>query len=78
MYRLALEIRHKESGLGDGEMEWFDFAPNVLSFRRSNGFICLVNFGGEVKLPDGELLVSSAPIRDFVLSPDTAVWMRTK
>jgi len=78
MYRLALEIRHKESGLGDGDMEWFDFAPNVLAFNRPGGFTCLVNFGGEIKLPEGELLVASAPIRDFILPPDTAVWMRRK
>lgn len=78
MYRQALEIRHKEIGLGDGEMEWIDFAPNVLAFKRPGNFICLVNFGGDVKLPDGELLVASSPIRDFMLPADTAVWMRTK
>lgn len=78
MYRLALEIRRKEHGLGDGEMEWIDFAPHVLAFRRAGGFVCLVNFGGEVKLPEGELLVSSSPIRDFMLPSDTAVWMHTK
>ncbi|MEY3103035.1 MAG: hypothetical protein RL256_57, partial [Actinomycetota bacterium] len=78
MYRTALEIRHKEAGLGDGAMEWVDFGPDVLAFRRAGNFLCLVNFGGEIKLPEGELLVSSSPIRNFTLSPDTAVWMRTK
>ena len=78
MYRTALEIRHKEAGLGDGEMEWVDFGSDVLAFRRPGNFLCLVNFGGEMKLPEGELLVSSSPIRDFKLPPDTAVWMRTK
>ena len=78
MYRLALEIRRKESGLGDGAMEWADFGEEVLAFRRPGNFLCLVNFGEEIKLPEGELLVSSAPIRDFKLPSDTAVWMRTK
>jgi alpha-glucosidase len=78
MYRTALEIRRKEAGLGDGAMEWVDFGPDVLAFRRAGNFLCLVNFGGEIKLPEGELLVSSSPIRNFSLSPDTAVWMRTK
>jgi alpha-glucosidase len=78
MYRTALEIRHKEAGLGDGAMEWVDFGPDVLAFRRAGNFLCLVNFGSEIKLPEGELLVSSSPIRNFSLSPDTAVWMRTK
>jgi alpha-glucosidase len=78
MYRTALEIRHKEAGLGDGAMEWVDFGPDVLAFRRAGNFLCLVNFGNEIKLPEGELLVSSSPIKNFSLSPDTAVWMRTK
>jgi alpha-glucosidase len=78
MYRTALEIRHKEAGLGDGDMEWVDFGADVLAFRRPGNFICLVNFGAEIKLPEGELLVSSSPIRDFTLPPDTAVWLRTK
>lgn len=78
MYRTALEIRHKEAGLGDGDMEWVDFGADVLAFRRPGNFLCLVNFGAEIKLPEGELLVSSSPIRDFTLPPDTAVWLRTK
>ena len=78
MYRTALEIRHKEAGLGDGEIEWVDFGADVLAFRRPGNFLCLVNFGAEIKLPEGELLVSSSPIRDFTLPPDTAVWLRTK
>ncbi|MFM8235078.1 MAG: glycoside hydrolase family 13 protein [Actinomycetota bacterium] len=78
MYRTALEIRHKEAGLGDGDMEWVDFGADVLAFRRPGKFLCLVNFGAEIKLPEGELLVSSSPIRDFTLPPDTAVWLRTK
>lgn len=78
MYRTALEIRHKEAGLGDGDMEWVDFGSDVLAFRRPGNFLCIVNFGGEIKLPEGELLVSSSPIRDFILGPETAVWMRSK
>ena len=78
MYRLALEIRKSEPGLGDGEMEWVDLAPSVLAFRRPGNFLCIVNFGSDFKLPPGELLVSSSPVRDSILPADTAVWMRTK
>jgi alpha-glucosidase len=78
MYRTALEIRHKEAGLGDGDMQWVDFGADVLAFRRPGNFLCLVNFGPEIKLPDGDLLVSSSPIREFMLGPDTAVWLRCK
>jgi alpha-glucosidase len=78
MYRRALEIRREESGLGDGEMEWVDLGKDLLAFKRAGNFLCIVNFGPEIELPKGELLVASAPIRDFRLPEDAAVWMRVK
>ena len=78
MYRRALDIRSEELGLGDGEMEWIDFGSEVLAFKRPGNFICIVNFGAEIALPKGEILVASAPIRDFILPRDGAVWMRIK
>jgi len=78
MYRRALDIRSEEVGLGDGEMEWIDFGDEVLAFKRPGNFICIVNFGAEIALPKGEILVASAPIRDFMLPRDGAVWMRIK
>ncbi len=78
MYRRALAIRHSEPGLGDGDLEWVDLGKDLLSFKRVGGFLCVVNFGNETKLPDGEILISSAPINDSVLPQDCAVWMKVK
>lgn len=78
MYRRALDVRSEEIGLGDGEMEWVNLGSEVLAFKRPGNFICIVNFGAEFPLPKGEILVASAPIRDFMLPRDGAVWMRIK
>ena len=78
MYRRALAIRHSEPGLGDGDLEWVDLGKDLLSFKRAGEFLCVVNFGNETKLPDGEILISSAPISDSVLPQDCAVWMKSK
>jgi alpha-glucosidase len=78
MYRRALEIRRNESGLGDGDLEWIDLGSDVLAFKRAGDFICIVNFGDEFKLPNGEVLISSAPLNDLVLPRDCAVWMQVK
>jgi len=78
MYRAALEIRHQESGLGDGEMTWREFGDDVLAFSRPGDFLCIVNFGKPFKLPAGEILLSSSPIHGDLLPEDTTVWMRAK
>jgi alpha-glucosidase len=78
MYRAALEIRHQEPGLGDGEMKWLELGEDVLAFSRPGNFLCIVNFGKPTKLPEGEILLSSSPIEEGVLPSDTAVWMRAK
>jgi alpha-glucosidase len=78
LYRAALDIRHKEAGLGDGTMEWIEAGDEVLAFSRPGGFACYVNFGKAIPLPAGELLLSSNPLQSDLLESDTAVWMRIK
>ena len=78
MYRHALKIRKSEPGLGDGTMEWVDLGGRALAFRRPGDFLCIVNFGDDLTLPEGEILLSSTPITTNVLPADATVWMRTK
>ena len=78
MYRTALKIRRDESGLGDGPIEWIDLGKDVLAFSRPGNFLCAVNFGEEVDLPNGEILVSSESISNNKLPKDAAIWMRIK
>ncbi|MEI6295555.1 MAG: alpha-glucosidase, partial [Actinomycetes bacterium] len=78
LYRAALAIRHTESGLGDGTMEWIEAGSDVLAFKRPGGFACYVNFGKAITIPAGEVLVASNPIQSDILETDTAVWLRIK
>jgi alpha-glucosidase len=80
LYRAAIRLRRDEPELGgDGPFEWLDSAPEVLAFRRSERFVCVVNLGEEsVELPrHEELLLTSGPLADSGRVPrDTAVWLR--
>ena len=76
LYRKALEIRKTEIGLGDGELEWFNMSDQVLAFKRPGNFACIVNFGEAFKIPNGEVLIASSPIKDGILPEDGALWMR--
>ena len=76
LYRKAFAIRANEEGLGDGPMTWIDLGKDLLAFTRPGNFLCVVNFGDEISLPTGEVLLSSAPLDNGRLPRDTAVWIR--
>lgn len=78
LYRQALSLRASEAGLGDGPITWVEMGEDVLAFSRPGNFLCIVNFGEELTLPTGEVLLSSAPLDQERLPRDTAVWMRTR
>ncbi|MDG4801074.1 glycoside hydrolase family 13 protein [Micromonospora sp. WMMD980] len=80
LYRAALALRRAEPALGDGALTWLPAPQRVLAFAREPGFTCLVNLGDEaVPLPAHEgLLLTSGPLDDDRLPPDTAVWLRTR
>ncbi|WP_405616578.1 glycoside hydrolase family 13 protein [Streptomyces sp. NBC_00076] len=74
-YRTALRVRRK---LQEGEsLTWADDSPTgVLDFARHGGWRCVTNLSGTaVPLPPGEVLLSSAPLADGRLGPDTTVWV---
>ncbi|MFE2047646.1 glycoside hydrolase family 13 protein [Streptomyces sp. NPDC059459] len=75
LYRTALRLRRK---LLDGEeLTWADDVPaGVLQFDRTDTWRCVTNLSGTtVDLPAGEVLLSSAPLDDGRLGPDTTVWL---
>ena len=79
IYRRALAVRKKETGLGDGPMEWLNTRKDVVAFSRPGNFACYINYGPDFELPkDCEVLVASGPLKNHVLPTDTAVWVRTK
>jgi alpha-glucosidase len=77
LYRSALALRRKFST--DDALTWLTKGPATLSFARSNGLVCIVNFGVEaVAIPAGQLLLTSGDLADGGLLPtDTAAWVLT-
>jgi alpha-glucosidase len=79
LYRTALRLRRELAG--DESLQWVDSgtvaATHVLRLRRSTGWDSMTNLSDtEVVLPAGEVLLSSGPIGEGVLPPDTTVWLR--
>ncbi|MFI1566944.1 glycoside hydrolase family 13 protein [Streptomyces sp. NPDC020490] len=75
LYRRALRLRRK---LIEGEsLTWAQDAPDgILHFTRCDGWRCVTNLSATaVRLPPGEVLLSSAPVEDGRLDPDTTVWL---
>ncbi|MGW3170735.1 glycoside hydrolase family 13 protein [Streptomyces sp. NPDC001153] len=75
LYRTALRLRRK---LLEGEtLTWTPDAPaGVLDFTRCEGWRCVTNLGdGPVRLPPGEVLLTSSPLGGRTLPPDTTVWL---
>ncbi len=74
LYRTLLATR-RAHGLGAGELEWLDAGDDTVAFR--NGDVIVVANTGDapVRLPAGEVLVSSADILDGMLPADSACWI---
>ena len=77
LYRSALALRRKFGT--DDALTWLTKGPATLSFARSNGLVCIVNFGLEaVAVPAGQLLLTSGELAgDGLLPTDTAAWVLT-
>ncbi|WP_110944770.1 glycoside hydrolase family 13 protein [Streptomyces niger] len=88
LYRTALRLRRELQG--DESLEWLtppdetatdgpagDGTADLIHFARSTGWQCLANLSDRpVPLPAGHLLLTSAPLTDGLLPPDTTTWLR--
>jgi alpha-glucosidase len=76
MYRRALHLRRLLL-IDDGTVEWPSGQdPDVLHFRRANGWACIVNFSSTTKaLPAGVVSLSSAPLDGRRLPAESAAWI---
>ena len=74
LYRQALALR-READLASADFAWVDAPAGCLAYRR--GAVTVLLNAGEVgvALPEGTVLLSSAPVPDGVLAPDAAVWV---
>ena len=75
LYRRALDLRHRLQA-GE-ELEWVaSDVQHLLHFVRPNGWQSVTNFGSElVTLPDGAVVITSSPLIDGKLPPDSTAWI---
>lgn len=75
VYRDALALRRLLETAE--QLEWLPSGPDVVHFRRPNGWEVAMNFAAEpVELPDGDVLLSSGPLEPGRLPGETTVWLR--
>jgi alpha-glucosidase len=76
MYRAAIRLRRRLQ-TDDHDLEWLDTDdPQVLHFRRSNGWECLVNFDTAPRpLAGRDVLIGSGPCPAGQVAAETAVWL---
>ncbi|GAB3818552.1 glycoside hydrolase family 13 protein [Kribbella italica] len=74
LYRKALAVRR---GLQTGEgLEWVEGVEWALHFRRPGGWQSITNFGAApIELPEGAVVLSSAPLEGEKLPADTTAWL---
>jgi alpha-glucosidase len=74
MYRSAGVLRREHQSTE--EYAWVETNdPEVLHFKRDNGWHSITNFAGEpFTLPSGELLLTSGPLIDGKLGPNSTAW----
>jgi alpha-glucosidase len=75
LHRRALRLR-RELLVGDEAITMLPLGDHVLAFARGSGIVCVANMGAEpVALPDGQVLIASAPVTEGLLPRDAAVWL---
>jgi alpha-glucosidase len=75
LYREALALR-RGAAFGGESLEWLPAPDGCLAFRRPGGLVCLLNLSGApVQVPEGRVLLASAPVDDGRLPQDAALWL---
>ena len=76
LYKKLLALR-SSLRLGTGAVEWLPgYGDSIVAFTNC-GIAVIANAGdAEVALPDGELLISSAPLSGHSLPPNTTAWVK--
>ena len=74
MYKASLKLR-SELGLGEGSFSWTS-NDAVLSYQNKN-VIVIHNFGAATaELPEGQLLITSAPLNSGKLPANVTAWVK--
>lgn len=77
LYREAIELRYQRPEFAGETVEWYGAPEGCLAFRRSAGhLVCALNTSDvPVPLPPGEVLLSSYPLVDGQLAPNSSAWL---
>jgi alpha-glucosidase len=77
LYRQAIELRKTHPAFAGDQLEWYGAPAGCFAYRRKGGgLICVLNASDTaVALPAGEVLLSSGPLGDHRLPPNTAAWL---
>ena len=71
-------MRRELNELHGSSFAWLKAPEGCLAYRRGPNLVVALNAGdAPVELPPGEILLSSGPISDDKLPPNTAVWLRS-
>jgi alpha-glucosidase len=78
LYRAALRLRHDHQDLPTGRLAWLDLGPDVIAFRRGDGFASVTNFsGGPIDLPSpARTWLASVPVEGGRLPADASAWLQ--
>jgi alpha-glucosidase len=76
-FRRALELRRTRAEFDGIGVEWLPSPDDAMIFRRRDGgLVCALNAGNQpLPLPDGQVILSSAPLTDGVLPSNAAAWL---
>jgi alpha-glucosidase len=76
-FRHALDVRRTRAEFAGDDIDWLDAGPDALAFaRRAGGLRCVLNPGTKpLRLPRGDILLTSAPAVDGKLPPNAAAWL---
>jgi alpha-glucosidase len=76
-FQRALEIRRSHVEFTGEGFEWLEAPGDILAFARGDdGLRCVLNTGKQpIPLPDGEPILTSAPLLDGKLPPNAAAWV---
>ena len=76
-YRRGLALVFALKRIRREQLEWIPSEPDVVHFRRPNGWEVVMNFGPvSVALPEGDVLLFSSPLEAGRLGGESTVWLR--
>ncbi|GAC1404485.1 MAG: glycoside hydrolase family 13 protein [Mycobacterium sp.] len=76
LFRRAIELRQSRTEFRGATIDWLDSPAGTVVFRIDSGPVCALNAGRRaMALPEGKVFLTSGPLADGMLPPDTAAWL---